>query len=128
MDYNRMTIKDEEYGNYVQNKEGSVLVSFSGKIHGTIIDKLAEIEDKIEQGLMIELPCKVGDTIYRAKRFYGGYWIDVNTIVKCEIFEVSIRFYDDNDNEFDIEQIGKSVFLTKAEAEAKLRELQGDRE
>lgn len=111
MDYNRFT-----------NRQ------WKNEKHTRAYEFLAEIEDKIEQGLMVELPCKVGDTIYRAKRFYGGYWIDVNTIVKCEIFEVSTRFYDDNDNEFDIEQIGKSIFLTKAEAEAKLKELQGDRE
>ena len=27
-------------------------------------NKLAEIEDKIEQGMLVELPCKVGDIVY----------------------------------------------------------------
>ena len=29
----------------------------------TIIDRLAELEDKIEAGILIELPCKVGDEV-----------------------------------------------------------------
>lgn len=29
------------------------------------IERLAELEDKIEQGTLIELPCKVGDTMYQ---------------------------------------------------------------
>ena len=28
------------------------------------IERLAELEDKIENGTLIELPCKVGDTVY----------------------------------------------------------------
>ncbi len=31
----------------------------------TVAEKLAELEDKIEQGTLIELPCKVGDKVYR---------------------------------------------------------------
>jgi len=30
----------------------------------SIVAKLADYEDKQEQGLLIELPCKVGDTVY----------------------------------------------------------------
>ena len=32
---------------------------------GEAIDRLAELEDKIEHGTLIELPCKVGDTAYK---------------------------------------------------------------
>lgn len=56
--YKRLTIKDEEYGNYVENKgselnKPKVAVSFNGKIHGEIIDRLAELEDRIENGTLI---------------------------------------------------------------------------
>lgn len=33
-------------------------------LYGTHADKLAEYEDAEEQGLLLRLPCKVGDTIY----------------------------------------------------------------
>ena len=38
------------------------------------LNRLAELEDKIEQGTLIELPCKVGDTVYfiDEKRFILG--------------------------------------------------------
>ena len=32
------------------------------------IQKLAEYEDLEEQGLLLKLPCKVGDTVYRKKQ------------------------------------------------------------
>lgn len=58
-DYKRLTIKDKEYGNYVENKgselnKPKVAVSFNGKIHGEIIDRLAKLEDKIERGELVE--------------------------------------------------------------------------
>lgn len=36
-----------------------------------LINRLAELEDKIESGTLIELPCKVGDMIYNKNiKFY----------------------------------------------------------
>lgn len=29
-----------------------------------VLNRLAELEDKIENGTLVELPCKVGDTAY----------------------------------------------------------------
>lgn len=65
--------------------------------------RLAELEDKIEQGTLIELPCKVGDTAYCANygdkgwRILKGYVneinIDVNGIyIKCD-YEYSLSFW-----------------------------------
>ncbi len=39
-------------------KDGSVIYI------GDVANKLAEYEDLEEQGLLLKLPCKVGDTIY----------------------------------------------------------------
>ena len=60
-DYKRITMKDEEYGNYVQNigselNNPKIAFSYNGKIYGSIIDRLAELEDKIENGTLIEMP------------------------------------------------------------------------
>lgn len=32
-----------------------------------VLEKLAKYEDMEEQGLLIKLPCKVGDTVYEIK-------------------------------------------------------------
>jgi hypothetical protein len=52
--------------------------------HTKAYEYLAELEDKIEQGLMLELPCKVGDTVYRLLGYnnYDKWTVDkINTYV-----------------------------------------------
>lgn len=74
------------------------------------ISALLEAEEK---GLLLKLPCKVGDTVY-------GIQIDYN--IKIDKLEYSIE-----EEKFEIEKcryFGEYVFLTKEEAEAKLKELQ----
>lgn len=74
------------------------------------IDKA--IKDKIEQGTLIELPCKVGDTVYQTDgvRIYES--------------KVELLIYDCGRWAFNEKAIGTSVFLTREEAEEKLKELQ----
>lgn len=91
-----------------------------------LIDKLAAYEDAEEQGLLLRLPCKVGDTVYVPTR---------NFISELRVTEVT---YDrdgtylrwvllsgiyPNLNGFVGRKIGNEVFLTKSEAEAKLAEM-----
>ena len=73
-----------------------------------VIDKLAEYEDLEEQGLLLRLPCKVGDSIYSVIE-------DGLTIVELKF---QLDFYARRKNDF-----GKTVFLTKEEAEQKLKEM-----
>lgn len=56
----------------------------------------------------VELPCKVGDTVYQ---------VDAN-----KIYPITIKnlIYDAGHIAFDENAIGKSVFLTRKEAEEKL--------
>lgn len=75
---------------------------------GAAIDKLAEYEDLEEQGKLVILPCKIGTPIfiigskYRSGKF--DKWVNTGK------FRWS-----------DIEKLGKTVFLTREEAEAALR-------
>lgn len=43
------------------------------------LKRLAEYEDAEEQGLLIKLPCKVGDAVYILHRAFK------NVVVKCEV-------------------------------------------
>lgn len=72
--------------------------------------KLKEYEDLEEQGLLLKLPCKVGQQVYEIYRFLdeGAWEIDVHKI-KLE----------------DLDKIGKTVFLTQAEAEEALKSMKG---
>lgn len=51
------------------------------KIRGDVIDKLAEYEGLEEQGRLIKLPCKVGDTLY---------WINGKFIINYKITGFSV--------------------------------------
>ena len=83
------------------------------------MEQLKHYEDLEEQGMLLRLPCKVGDTVYTIK----ARWKDKqgNTGTECYISEqcaYSLDFIISNRKEF-----GKTVFLTKEEAEQKLAEL-----
>ena len=75
--------------------------------------KLAHYEDLEEQGRLIELPCKVGDTVYVIDYEYE------------EMYEPSSKYPIILEHEFElymITELGTWVFLTKEEAEARLKE------
>lgn len=102
-----------------------------------ILEKLAEYEDLEEQGRLIKLPCKVGDTVW--DNDYGrpcAYTITAFSFGECEeyicepVTTKEVVFYYTNSSgsitgSFAESEIGKSVFLNKSEVEAKLKELRG---
>lgn len=65
-------------------------------------------------------PCKVGDTVYQTDT--NGTKIFCSTI-RSIIFGERI-IYDTDGVAFDEQAIGKSIYLSKEEAEAHLRKLQ----
>ncbi|MCM1115692.1 MAG: hypothetical protein NC397_09370 [Clostridium sp.] len=92
----------------------------------------------------IELPCKVGDTVYVKgvpliisflhieSEVYFVIQFDCDDCFKCPFYEDEVSFEGEHDCrtrgylEFSEKDIGKTVFLTKSEAEAKLKEQQDD--
>lgn len=96
----------------------------------TAIDKLAHYEDLEEQGRLIELPCAVGDTVYFVDEYgIGGVKeYEVGCIVLKGNADYSRRLWQDvyGGELGNFEDIGKTVFLTKEEAEKKLQELKGN--
>lgn len=120
----RLTNGDKEIPTLVDNAEYWLQVYF----------KLKDYENLEEQGRLIKLPCKVGDTVYvngvrgcgEAEK-YRVIRVDYHSTLGtgrnefyieallCADLDSVITFYD--------KQFGKTVFLTKSEAEAKLKEL-----
>ena len=87
--------------------------------------KLADYEDAEEQGLLLRLPCKVGDNIYIIKP-YGIEEASIAGIseaddIDCFCFEIYID--PDCHEIIALEEFNDTWFLTKEEAEAKLKEL-----
>ena len=96
------------------------------EFNGLPIDRLRELAEADKDGRVIILPCKVGDKLYRV---FAG-----------EIFEhrVGSMKYFAIQGKWDIETypflpsvesgIGKTIFLTREEAEKALREMEGKKD
>ena len=100
-----------------------------------VLKKLADYEDLEEQGLLVRLPCKVGDTVYRvdagAKRPIIPMTVSEIHFL-CYKNERAVRFdaigkEDMGESCYRLEDIGRIVFLTHEEAEKKLEESQNDK-
>ena len=82
--------------------------------------KLKEYEDLEEQGLLLRLPCKVGDTVYRIE---NGK-ITQTEITKYDIYtDGSIWFSFSTSLSLPISKFKTCIFFTQAEAEQKLKEM-----
>ena len=91
--------------------------------------RLKEYEDLEEQGRLIKLSCKVGDTIWYIDEDNDEYPIklEIDTISREDNKNTWYYANDYDYGEFGFidSDFGKTVFLTKSEAEAKLKELRG---
>ena len=90
--------------------------------------RLAELEDKIENGTLIELPCKVGTKVFYIQRDYNDDGILYYG--QMDYNDDGILYYDIEEVEFDMWCMmywGKWIFLTKSQAEEKLKELQNEK-
>lgn len=98
----------------------------------TLYNRLAELEDKIENETLIELPYKLGTKLYFiVLHVFGGYF----EIFETEFWVYVSRYKDEfggvdfaieiNDVDFDYETwVTAHCYSTKAEAETRLKELQ----
>ena len=89
-------------------------------VHGELTEHIRELLRAEKDGRLVVLPCKVGDTIYRCgdpiKKIYE--W----QIAYVEVYDDETVFVDDSDNTFVEADIGKTVFLTREEAEKALED------
>lgn len=100
-----------------------------------VLQKLGKYEDAEEQGLLLKLPCKVGDKVYQiSENFIEPCTVETIFLGKyrdrngnwCNMAEI---YYDRDDcpyvsTEIYFTDIGETVFLTETEAEAKLKEME----
>lgn len=131
---NRRLTKKDKHGKYVSKEHLSILCNTFSSEHRlkAILNKLGEYEDAERQGLLLQLPCKVGDTIYEVYYENRKYIIRehvVNQFVYISYREPRIEIYCERENGFLLSSItGKldeGLFLTREEAEAKLKEMEG---
>ena len=88
-----------------------------------ILQELKEYRDLEEQGLLLKLPCKVDDTLYFVSRNKIIEEFIVLKITYQDKFIITFRDESNDIGNVSEKYIGKTVFLTKEEAEEKLKEL-----
>ena len=116
--YERITNSEQDYYEY----NGSPV---------DVYNKLLELENQIENGTLIELPCGVGDKVYVLDndKISDELKISEAFVIDFDItsynFSVLVR---ENGYDYHLFNCGFGCdwFLTKAEAEAKLKELRID--
>lgn len=127
----RLTPKDwKDQSNEIWLKLGNIHMgdeSFRSFLSQSL-QKLAHYEDLEEQGRLIELPCKVGDYVYKLTTKCDKHKCPP---ISCEVCDFDEQFVGIRKFKFSYEcmyllekYLGDTVFLTKAEAEVKLAELE----
>ena len=102
-----------------------------------IAERLANREQAEEQGFLLRLPCKVGDTVYcifsrytkcthNSEEFdeYSCQGCEYECDSKREKYIQDMRAYSLDWIVTNLQNFGKTVFLTIEEAEAKLKEME----
>ena len=102
------------------------------------INRLSELEDKIENGTLVELPCGLGDEVYEVQ--VGNNVFEVNykygkviehKVSKVQIKSTIIVYWQDGKSNKDYGYLYNDIYfdtyLTKSEAEKRLQELRGEK-
>lgn len=95
-------------------------------------ERLKDYEDLEEQGKLMKPPCAVGDTVYTNHSIRGWHFREENRPYAAKVVFIGVNGigYDNYINvdfgnghmlQFNFSDIGKTVFLTRPEAEAKLK-------
>ena len=116
----RLTYRDSTVPH--TNDKGELWEAYSDANYNEGINKLAAYEDAEEQGLLVRLPCKLGDAVWSRD-------VEPWTVVSVEWFSRKVTQLHckspvtGRGMTFSVgkRSLGKTVFLTRAEAEAALK-------
>ena len=106
-DYEDTGLEPEVIKDMAENSETRLLTWFENR-YGFPAGELMGILEAKQDGRLAVLPCKAGGTVYQ---------IDVERIYEGKITKI---IYDTDGIAFDARAIGKTVFLSREEAEAAL--------
>lgn len=126
----RLTKRFTDGGAYCEEIEDVGIKNINAPAYaGKAVDKLAEYEDLEEEGLLLKLPCTVGDTVYIIRETqmccYGKTCDKDISCKEC----IMLNTHEIHETKFDLSyfyEFGKSVFLTKEEAEQALKKMESE--
>jgi len=89
-------------------------------------DQIAEMLEHFKEYQQFKLPCNVGDTVYKVNK--ASKKVSQHKVIKFEIEKedlyYTMQIWFENFDYCFLHHFGEIVFLTKSEAEAKLKELE----
>ena len=89
---------------------------------GCDLDRLEKLAEADKDGRLVALPCKIGDVLYRA----SPSGVVVHRVANMVYRELTSRWYIDTipNLPYASEELGKTTFLTREEAEKALKEVE----
>ncbi len=125
----RLTFEIHDGGLFVKESDVKTCDVEDEIMHtGNAIRKLAKYEQAEDDGLLVRLPCKAGDILYMPTRNsvseFGIYSLEIlmnnNVLLNTKLIKGTIIYGE----VFNANEIGKTIFLTREEAERALKEAQ----
>ena len=110
------------------DREGRYIVLRDAQQDG--VKRIRELAEADKDGRLVVLPCKSGDTVYEvtSRKTISEYRVKA---IRVELFwtfiewDIVAGFVDKSNFGVPVNEIGKSVFLTREEAERALQEMEG---
>ncbi len=110
-------------------KDWSDLCTIVGECGG--IDRMRELAEADKDGRLVVLPCKAGDTVYEvtSRKTISEYRVKA---IRVELFctfiewDIVAGFVDKSIFGVPVDEIGKTVFLTREEAEKALEAMKDE--
>ena len=97
-----------------------------------IYKRLYDLEDKIEAGTFVELPCKIGDVMYEVIEGMPIQEWKIESICFNKVYPKGVIWAERTSDfahwKFWIEDCGTKWFVTKAEAKQRLEEIRNKNE
>lgn len=86
-----------------------------------LLNRLCELEDRIEDGTLVELPCKIGDKLYG----YRGSSVEEIEVTHFVLEHGKVKIYGSYDEWrylyiCDADAVGREVFYSREEAQKEL--------
>ena len=93
------------------------------------LDRLKELAEADREGRCVVLPCKIGDTVYdiRMGKITEKTIISIPFLLSKSVNHLCLHAINNRDalTTIETENLGKTVFLTREEAEATLEKMKG---
>ena len=94
------------------------------------LDRLKELAEADREGRCVVLPCKIGDTVYeiQMEKITEKTIISIPFLLSKSVNHLCLHAINNRDalTTIDTENLGKTVFLTREEAEAALKKMKGE--